>query len=74
MTGKAHFLSASLNCWQYVQDAMIDRQYGEWLGGVTAEGQLMPGAKAGPWKTPYHNGRSCLEIMRRIDELIGAGS
>ena len=73
MSGKAHFLDASLNCWQYVQDAIIDRQYGEWIGGVTAEGQLMPGAKAGPWKTPYHNGRCCLEIMRRIDELVVAG-
>lgn len=25
--------------------------------------------KAGLWKSPYHNGRDCLEIMRRIEQI-----
>jgi mannobiose 2-epimerase len=70
MTGNTHFLDASLNCWQFVQDVLVDRQYGEWLGGVTAKGKPMPGEKAGSWKTPYHNGRCCLEMMRRVDQFV----
>ena len=70
LTGNTHFLDASLNCWQFVQDVLVDRQYGEWLGGVTAKGKLMPGEKVGSWKTTYHNGRCCLEMMRRVDQFV----
>jgi hypothetical protein len=31
------------------------------------------GEKAGPWKTPYHSGRACLEAMARIQTLTGSG-
>jgi len=69
LTGQDHFLNASLDCWQFTQENIIDHQYGEWIWGVTAEGKPMPLEKAGPWKTPYHNGRSCIEVMQRIKQL-----
>ena len=69
LNGNPQFLEASLNCWRYVQMALVDHENGEWFYGRTASGDLMPGVKAGAWKTPYHNGRSCLEIMQRINKL-----
>lgn len=69
LSGSPHFLEASWNCWQYVQTSLIDRQYGEWFCGRTAVGDLMPGVKAGAWKTPYHNGRCCLEIRQRAQKI-----
>ncbi len=69
LTGQDHFLTASLGCWQFTQANIIDHQYGEWIWGVTAEGKPINREKAGPWKTPYHNGRSCFEIMQRIDQI-----
>ena len=69
LSGSSHFLKASWNCWRYVQTSLIDRENGEWFCGRTAVGDLMPGVKAGAWKAPYHNGRSCFEIMQRIDQI-----
>ncbi|MFO7682165.1 MAG: AGE family epimerase/isomerase [Chloroflexota bacterium] len=70
LSGEPHFLEASVNCWTYVKNEMIDRQNGEWFWGRTASGDLVSDEKAGSWKAPYHNGRSCLEIMRRVTELL----
>lgn len=70
LSGEPHFLEASMNCWGYVKNEMIDRQNGEWFWGRTASGDLVSDEKAGSWKAPYHNGRSCLEIMRRVRELL----
>ncbi|MCA9974708.1 MAG: AGE family epimerase/isomerase, partial [Anaerolineales bacterium] len=66
MTGSQHFWDASWQCWQYTKQAISDPQYGEWLWGRSSDGQPLPHEKAGPWKTAYHNGRACLEIMHRL--------
>lgn len=68
LTGKEYFLEASLGCWQTIQDSLIDRQYGEWFFGLGDDGRPLERAKAGLWKTPYHNGRACMEIMRRVGQ------
>jgi mannobiose 2-epimerase len=69
LSGKPHFLQASLDCWRYVQELLIDRQYGEWIWGLNGDGSPISREKAGLWKSPYHNGRACLEIMRRIEQI-----
>lgn len=64
------FLEASLHNWDFIQKSIIDKQYGEWFQTVARDGTPYDREKVGPWKTPYHNGRACLEIMQRIDQLI----
>lgn len=64
--GGQHFLDKFAGVWAFTQAHILDRVGGEWVWGVEADHRLMPGQdKAGPWKCPYHNGRACLEILRR---------
>lgn len=69
LTRQPHFLDASLQSWQFVQQYIIDKQHGEWFWAVTRAGQPHNREKTGPWKGPYHNGRACLEVMRRVAQL-----
>ena len=66
LSGKHYFLEASLGCWHYVQETLLDRRYGEWIWGLDGDGSPIPRAKAGLWKAPYHNGRACMEIKKRV--------
>ena len=72
-TGEARFRAAVLRSWRFIEDRIIDRELGEWRPGVERDGRPKPpypefrdGYKIGPWKCPYHNGRACLEILRRV--------
>ncbi len=66
LSKKIHYLEKAENCWQFIKDYLIDHEGGEWWGGVNAEHELTGTTKASPWKAPYHNLRSCMEIYRRI--------
>lgn len=55
-----------LKVWDFVQKRIVDHQRGEWYWGLHSEGSIMQQDKAGLWKCPYHNGRACLELMRRL--------
>ncbi len=70
LSGDARFLDASLACWRYVQAQLIDPTHGDWFWGRDEAGAPLPEMKAGLWKTPYHNARACLEIMRRVTEIL----
>lgn len=66
LTGEEKFLSAACQVWQFIQDHMIDHSNGEWFWEVDASGQPnLSRPKGGLWKTSYHNGRACLEIIQR---------
>jgi mannobiose 2-epimerase len=57
----------SSEVWGFVKDKIIDSENGEWFFKVNKKGQpYMQEDKVGPWKCPYHNGRACLEIVRRL--------
>ncbi|MFD2670890.1 AGE family epimerase/isomerase [Marinicrinis sediminis] len=71
MSGDQSYLEAARNSWSFIQQYLIDRKHGEWYWGVTREGQPVPDApKVSAWKCPYHNGRACIEMIERIDQLI----
>jgi mannobiose 2-epimerase len=70
LSGAEGYLEASLRCWRFTQDNLIDRRYGEWFYGLDLDGQPLPKDRAGEWKTPYHSGRACMEVKQRIDRLV----
>lgn len=57
---------ASENIWQYILDEIVDpRPDGEWFQEKDSpQGANLP--MVSPWKCPYHNGRMCIEMIRRL--------
>lgn len=65
--GNAAYLDIARSIWEYIKKRIIDRREGgEWFSQVDENGEPA-GFKptVDPWKCPYHNGRMCLEIIRR---------
>ena len=65
--GKTEYLQAARNEWKYIKEHIIDKRTGsEWFGEVDVEGTPYPDRPiVEPWKCPYHNGRMCLEVIKR---------
>lgn len=60
-------LQAALRTWNFIDLTLIDRQHGEWLRGVTRDGEVLKNElKVSFWKCPYHNGRTGLEASMRL--------
>jgi mannobiose 2-epimerase len=65
-TGNEAFREAASNTWEFIEKHIIDTRAGsEWLNETDREGNPLRKEIAGPWKCPYHNGRMCIEIIRR---------
>ena len=66
-TNQDCFRQAAVDVWRYINEKVVDRRPGgEWFWRVDGNGlpdQDKPIVE--PWKCPYHNGRMCLEILRR---------
>lgn len=64
------YLQAAQKIWRYIQENMVDpREQGEWFWDVSDEGEpLSKKPIVEPWKCPYHNGRMCLELIRRMQD------
>lgn len=61
-------LDNAVGCWNIIQQQLKDKLNGEWYWKVKRNGQPYKGLpKVEPWKCPYHNGRACLEMIKRID-------
>jgi mannobiose 2-epimerase len=70
VTGNEKYLDISVGCWKYIKEKLIDPQNGEWFWGIKRDGSInRTDDKAGFWKCPYHNSRTCLEIMHRYKSL-----
>lgn len=68
LSGEEHFLERSLNSWAFIKEYLIDPRLGEWYWSVDRSGKPQTEKeKAGFWKCPYHNGRACMELIRRIN-------
>ncbi|MCR4642970.1 MAG: AGE family epimerase/isomerase [Lachnospiraceae bacterium] len=65
---RTDFLEAARAEWEFIKTFSIDHRKGsEWFYAVTADGepdtQKRPIVE--PWKCPYHNGRMCIELLKR---------
>ncbi len=58
---------AASDIWQFVQDNIIDRRCGEWIENLLPDGSVdNHRGIVHLWKCPYHNGRMCIEMVRRL--------
>ena len=65
---KTQYKEAAEATWQFIKDYVIDKRSGsEWFWLVRQDGTPVEGEPiVEPWKCPYHNGRMCMEVMRRL--------
>lgn len=67
LTGGEKYLNAARNAWSFINRFIIDKEDGEWRYAVDREGRPVQGqGKVSAWKCPYHNGRTCFEMMERL--------
>lgn len=64
----SEYREAALAEWEFIKEYVIDKRSGsEWYWEVNADGSPIENRPiVEPWKCPYHNGRMCLEVMKRI--------
>jgi cellobiose epimerase len=66
ISGNEDFKLAYLKEWDWILQYQADRENGDWFWAVNAAGVPdIAQPKGGNWKTCYHNGRSCMELLRR---------
>ncbi|MDH7461434.1 AGE family epimerase/isomerase [Chitinophagaceae bacterium 26-R-25] len=67
VSGNEKYIQRSMGSWQFTKQYILDTKNGEWFWGVREDYSIMPNEdKAGLWKCPYHNGRACLELVKRL--------
>ena len=66
---KIEYLDAAEATWNFIKESLWDHRNGsEWYWKVDKNGnpdEQKPIVE--PWKCPYHNGRMCLEVIRRAE-------
>ncbi len=64
------YLQAAQDIWAFIKEFVVDKRAGsEWYGYVRADGAPIEGRPiVEPWKCPYHNGRMCIEVIRRLSD------
>ncbi len=65
--GEQRYLDISDALWENIKAEIIDkREGGEWYSQILEDGKPDKAKPTvDPWKCPYHNGRMCLEVMKR---------
>lgn len=71
-SARTEYLEAAQMLWSYIKENIIDkREGGEWYYKVSSDG--IPDKSTAivePWKCPYHNGRMCMEAIKRGKALM----
>ena len=67
------FLEAAQKAWSFIEEYFIDNKNGEWFWRIDLNGHPDPAEpKVSQWKGPYHNVRTCLETIRRLQQIASA--
>lgn len=66
--GKIQYREAAEKIWDFIKEFFMDKRPGsEWFWEVEKDGTPIEGRPiVEPWKCPYHNGRMCFEVIRRL--------
>lgn len=67
---KTEYLDAARAEWEFIKEHVIDKRNGsEWFWEVDERGKPFEGRPiVEPWKCPYHNGRMCFEVIKRLGQ------
>ena len=66
---KKEYLQAAEDVWNYIKTYMLDpREGSEWFWYVNEDHTPAEEPIVEPWKCPYHNGRMCMEVIRRMKD------
>jgi mannobiose 2-epimerase len=67
LSGERKYFDTAADIWDFIQKHFIDSEHGEWHNELSFDNKPDAGMpKAGFWKCPYHNGRMCFELIRRM--------
>lgn len=67
MPQETKYRTMAEDVWNFIQEYVIDKNSGEWYETIPYHGEADVSAPlAHPWKCPYHNGRMCMEMMKRL--------
>ncbi len=58
-----------IRVWQFIKCSHLDTRYGEW-NWYSNKDHKKGRPKACNWKGPYHNGRSVMQVSKRLFDLI----
>lgn len=65
LSGDAYFAEAAQQCWDYIQQKLVDRTHGGWFKVLDRTGNMLDDIKIDFWACPYHHSRACLEMIAR---------
>lgn len=66
---ESKYLEAAKDIWGYIKEYLIDkRNHSEWYWGLDQDKNPLKRPIVEPWKCPYHNGRMCFEVIRRMQD------
>lgn len=65
------YLEAAKAEWNFIKEHVVDKRPGsEWFWDVNRKGESVDDKPiVEPWKCPYHNGRMCMEVIRRSSDV-----
>ncbi len=68
--GHPEYMQAVKDIWEFIQRYIVDKRVGsEWFWCVDKDGNpILDKPIVEPWKCPYHNGRMCFELIRRLED------
>ena len=67
MPKRKDFQDASARIFDFIQEKMIDPRCGEWYENILPDSTVdLSRGIVHEWKGPYHNGRMCMEMYRRL--------
>ena len=63
------FRDAAADIFRFIMEHLVDQRSGDWYHDLYVDGMPYELPIVEPWKCPYHNGRMCMELIRRNPDV-----